>query len=257
MAYTNPLLERWAAGGVVYSGWVSSGEPLIAGFLAGCGYDEVLVDLQHGAVEIGHLSGVFATIEGRGVAPAVRVAANDPMLIGRVLDLGALSVMVPLVESREEAERAVAACRYPPVGRRSMGPIRAMTTIGSYQAVDLASVACIVQVETAAGLRNVDAIASTPGLTGVFIGPSDLALSLGLDEADPAAGSAREAAHAAILETCRRHGIVTGIITSNGTEAVKRLEQGFRLVALTSDIALIMDGGIEQLRIARSAKLPA
>ena len=255
MAFVNPLLERWAAGGVVYSGWVSSGEPLIAGFLAGCGFDEVLVDLQHGAVEIGHLPGAFAAIEARGVAPAARVPVNDAMLIGRVLDLGALSVMVPLVETPEEAARAVAACRFPPLGRRSMGPIRAMTTMGSWLPADLNQVACIVQVETALGLRNADAIAATSGLTGIFIGPSDLALSLGLDEADPAAQPAREEAHAAVLAATQRRGIVAGIITSNGIEAAQRLEQGFRLVALTADITLIMDGGARELAAAKAAKL--
>ena len=255
MSYVNPLLDRWAKGGVVYSGWVSSGEPLIASFLASCGFDEVLVDLQHGAVELVHLPAAFAAIEARGVAPAARVPVNDAMLIGRALDLGALSVMVPLVETPEEAARAVAACRFPPLGRRSNGPIRAMTSMNSTDPLDLNQVACIVQVETALGLRNVDEIASTPGLTGIFIGPSDLALSLGLDEADPAAQPKREAAHAAILAATKRRGIVAGIITSNGTQAAARFEQGFRLVALTADITLILEGGLRELAAAKAAKL--
>jgi 4-hydroxy-2-oxoheptanedioate aldolase len=255
VAFVNPLLERWAAGGVVYSGWLSSGEPLIASFLAACGFDEVLVDLQHGAVEIGHLPGAFAAIEARGVAPAARVPVNDPTMIGRVLDLGALSVMVPLVETPEEAARAVGACRFPPLGRRSMGPIRAMTTMGSDRPTDLNEVACIVQVETAKGLRNVDSIAATPGLTGIFIGPSDLAISLGLDEMDPAVQPRREDAHAAILAATQRHGIVAGIITGNGTQAAQRLEQGFRLVALTADITLIAEGGARELAAAKAANL--
>ncbi len=257
MAFVNPLLERWAAGGAVYSAWVTSGEPLIAGFLAGCGFDEVLVDLQHGAVEIGHLPGAFGAIEARGVAPAARVPVNDATLIGRVLDLGALSVMVPLVETPEQAAAAVAACRFPPLGRRSMGPIRAMTAMGSARPADLNQVACIVQVETALGLRNVDAIAATPGLTGIFIGPSDLAISLGLDEEDPAVQPQRAAAHATILAAAQRRGIVAGIITNDGTEAAAYLEQGFRLVALTADIALIMQGGTRELAAAKAAKLPS
>jgi 4-hydroxy-2-oxoheptanedioate aldolase len=257
VAFVNPLLQRWAEGGVVYSGWVSSGEPLIASFLAGCGFDEVLVDLQHGAVELAHLPAAFAAIEARGVAPAARVPANDFTVIGRALDLGALSMMVPMVETPEEAARAVAACRFPPLGRRSMGPIRAMTSMGSDRPVDLNEVACIVQVETVDGLRNVDAIAATPGLTGIFIGPSDLALSLGLDETDPAVQPQREAAHAAILAATQRHGIVAGIITGNGTQAARRVEQGFRLVALTADITLIIEGGSRELAAARAGRPPA
>jgi 4-hydroxy-2-oxoheptanedioate aldolase len=257
VAFVNPLLARWADGGVVYSGWVSSGEPLIAGFLAGCGFDEVLVDLQHGAVELAHLPGAFAAIEARGVAPAARVPVNDPTTIGRALDLGALSVMVPMVETPDEAARAVAACRFPPLGRRSMGPIRAGVTMGSWLATDLNEVACVVQVETAQGLRNVDAIAATPGLTGIFIGPSDLALSLGLDENDPAVQPQREAAHAAIVAATKRHGIVAGIITSNGSEAAQRVEEGFRLVALTADITLIAEGGTRELAAAKAGRPPA
>ena len=180
MAYVNPILERWREGGVVYSGWVSSGEPLTANWLAAAGFDEVLADLQHGAVEVGHLPALFAAIEARGVAPAARVPANDPTVIGRVLDMGALSVMVPMVESRAEAEAAVAACRFAPAGRRSMGPLRPMTTFGTEDPAELSKVACVVQIETADGLANVDAIASTPGLDAMFIGPGDLSLSLGL-----------------------------------------------------------------------------
>src|SRR3990170_647433 len=166
------------------------------------------------------------------------------MLIGRVLDLGALSVMVPMVETREEAERAVAACRYPPQGRRSYGPLRSMTTMATERPADLAQVACIVQVETALGLRNVAAIAATPGLTGIFIGPADLALGMGLSWEDPSATDAREAAHRTVLDACRREGIVPGIITPNGAAAARRIEEGFRLVGVTSDISLIFDGGV-------------
>jgi 4-hydroxy-2-oxoheptanedioate aldolase len=241
----------------VLSGWVSSGEPLIASFLAACGYDEVLVDLQHGAVEIGDLQDVFAAIEARGVAATVRVPTNDPTTIGRVLDLGALSVMVPLVETREEAARAVAACKFPPHGRRSYGPLRAMTTMATESPNELNNVAIIVQVETALGLKNVDEIATTPGLTGIFIGPADLAISMGLDWDDPSTEAARAASQQAVLDACRRANIVPGIITPNGTIAAQRIRQGFRLIGVTSDISLIADGGAEQLRTARAALAPS
>ena len=101
------------------------------------------------------------------------------------------------------------------------------------------------------------ASAPTPGLTGIFIGPSDLAISLGLDEEDPAVQPQRAAAHATILAAAQRRGIVAGIITNDGTEAAAYLEQGFRLVALTADIALIMQGGTRELAAAKAAKLPS
>jgi 4-hydroxy-2-oxoheptanedioate aldolase len=254
VAFVNPILERWRNGGVVYSAWVSSGEPLTANWLAAAGFDEVLADLQHGAVEVGHLPALFAAIEARGVAPAARVPANETTIIGRVLDMGALSVMVPMVESREEAEAAVAACRFAPTGRRSMGPLRPMTTFGTEDPAELSKVACVVQIETARGLANADAIASTPGLDAVFVGPGDLSLSLGLYE--PGVGEderteAREAATAEILAACQRAGIVAGIITPHGAAARLRIEQGFRLVGLTSDLSLLIEGGARELAAAK------
>jgi len=256
MAFVNPILERWRRGEPVYSGWVSSGEPLIASFLGTAPFDEILADMQHGTVEVGHLPALFAAIEARGIAPAARVRANDTALIGRVLDLGALSVMVPMVESGEEARRAVAACRYAPGGSRSLGPLRAMTTMASEDPAELAKVACVVQVETARGLANVDEIAATPGLDAIFIGPGDLALSLGLYAAGVAADERTrrlEAAQAEILAATQRHAIVAGIITANGTQARARVEQGFRLVGLTSDLGLLMDGGALELARARGS----
>ena len=116
---------------------------------------------------------------------------------------------------------------------------RAMTTMASERPTDLDEVACIVQVETALGLRNVDEIASTPGLTGIFIGPADLSISLGLDWEDAGTLEAREAAHRQVLEACGRAGIVAGIITPNGTAAAERIRQGFRLIGVTSDIAAV------------------
>ena len=256
MTFVNPILERWRRGEVVYSGWVSSPEPLTANWLAACGFDEVLADLQHGAIEVGDLPTLFAAIESRGVAPAARVPANDPAVIGRVLDMGALSVMVPMVESGAEAARAVAACRYAPVGTRSLGPLRPMTTFRTDEPAELAKVACVVQVETARGLANVDEIAATPGLDAVFVGPGDLSLSLGLYEAGvsvPERDAGREAATAEILAACQQHGVVAGIITADGEAARRRIEHGFRLVALTSDLALILEGGTVELARAKGS----
>jgi 4-hydroxy-2-oxoheptanedioate aldolase len=255
MTYVNPLRAAWSAGRPTFSAWLSSGEPLIGEYLAGCGYDEVLADLQHGAIETGHLPALFQAIESRGRAPAARVAANDYTLIGRVLDMGALAIVVPMVESGEEAANAVAACRYPPTGRRSMGPLRSMVTMASTRADDLAQVVCLVQVETARGLANVDAIAATPGLDGIFIGPSDLGLSMGLADTDRS--PAEEASHAAaiirIVEACQHHGIIPAIITANGEGAKRRLAQGFRHIAMTSDLSLIAEGGTRELAVVRSA----
>src|SRR5262249_21498402 len=119
MPFENPIRRRWVAGQPTFSAWLSTGEPMIARWLAASGYDEVLADLQPGATAISHLPALFQAIESTNAAPAARVPTNDPVVIGRALDMGALAIVVPMVESRAEAARAVAACRYPPHGNRS------------------------------------------------------------------------------------------------------------------------------------------
>jgi 4-hydroxy-2-oxoheptanedioate aldolase len=247
MPFENPLRRRWAAGQPTFSAWLSTGEPMIARWLAATGYDEVLADLQHGAIEIGHLPALFQAIESTDAAPAARVPTNDPVLIGRVLDMGALAIVVPMVESRMEAARAVGACAYPPHGNRSMGPLRSMITMNTTDPEVLAEVVCLIQVETAKGLANLEEIASTPGLDGIFIGPSDLALSMGVEEG----GTQHADAIREIVAACHRHRIVAAIITGNGDGARKRVGQGFGHVAATSDLSLIGNGGALELAHAR------
>ena len=136
----------------------------------GAGY--VVVDQQHGGVGPAETIAMLQAHPAAGAAGLVRVPRNDPWLIGHPLDLGALGVIVPMVESGEEAARAVAACRYAPDGERSIGLLRG--------AADGGEPLCLVMVETRAALERVEEIAATPGLDGIYIGPSDLALSHGL-----------------------------------------------------------------------------
>src|SRR3990172_1308777 len=130
MAFVNPLLARWAAGRPTYGGWLSTSEALIADFLAAAGFDEICADQQHGSIDLHTIGPLFATLTSHGVWPTTRVASNDPMAIGKSLDMGALGVIVPMVSTAEEAAALVAACRYPPRGIRSIGPTRALYTIG-------------------------------------------------------------------------------------------------------------------------------
>ena len=159
------------AGGPAIGLWASIPSPLTAEAVALAGPDYVVADQQHGALEPTTLMAMLQAVAGAGSAPLVRVARNEPFAIGQALDLGAQGVIVPMVESGEEAARAVAACRYAPEGIRSFGALRA----GAGERP-----LCLVMIETRAGLEQVAEIAATPGLDGIYIGPSDLALSLGL-----------------------------------------------------------------------------
>jgi 4-hydroxy-2-oxoheptanedioate aldolase len=165
------LRAKLEAGGPAIGLWASIPSSLTAEAAALAGPDYVVIDQQHGAVDAPTMTAMLQAIASAGVAPLVRVARNEAWTIGNVLDLGAAGVIVPMVEDGEQAARAVAACRYAPDGLRSFGALRA-----SAEAPPL----CLVMIETRAGVERADEIARTPGLDGIYVGPSDLALTLGL-----------------------------------------------------------------------------
>ena len=254
MAFVNPLLERWRAGGVTYGGWLSTSEPLVAEFLAAAGFDEVCADQQHGSIDLHTLPAIFAAIAGRGVVPTTRVASNDPMAIGKSLDMGALAVIVPMVNTADEAAAIVSAARYPPRGKRSIGPTRAGFLMGR-DIDDLARVATLAMIETADGLANVEAIARTPGLDGLYVGPGDLAIALGLPVMPTDRSAEQRAAHEAAIERVRAAaaaaGIIVGMYVGTGAESRRRVAQGFQMVTVTWDAGLLEDGGRAELTVAR------
>jgi len=179
---------------------------------------------------------------------------NDPGIIMKMLDAGAYGIIVPLVNSRADAEAAAAACRYPPQGIRSFGPTRAVYYAGlDYFAYANQEVCCIPQIETATAVENLDEILSVPGVDAVYIGPMDLSISLGLppqmDSDVPAYAEARQR----ILEACRRHSVAPGIHTS-AFAAPKRIAEGFRMVMVVSDLGALGRAVAEDLRSVRQAR---
>jgi 4-hydroxy-2-oxoheptanedioate aldolase len=254
MATQNPLRAIWNSGRASYGGWTGSPDPVLAEWLAGCGFDEVLVDQQHGTIEPNQVGAIFTSIAVQGAIPITRVAANDAAAIGKSLDLGAMGIVVPMVNTAEEAARAVAACRYPPDGVRSMGPIRAHLVHG-FEIEDLQSPAVIVMVETAAGLANVEAIAAVPGVDAIYVGPADLSIALGVpfdrDARTPAQSKKHADSVAKILATCNRQKIVAGMNCPNGEIARGYVEQGFRMVTVTADADMIPRDGMRELAAAK------
>lgn len=209
--------------------------------MARLGFDFVLIDLQHGGATFDGLLALLRAIEGSGAAPIVRVPSSDPVQIGRALDFGAWAVVVPMVESAEAAAAAVAATQHAPQGIRSYGPTRA-------RAVAEQSGRCFVMVETITGLERVSEIAATKGLLGIFAGPSDLSMSMGLGMPYDLASGPHDSALAAIAKACAAAGIVAAVQTSGGPEARHRAEQGFRLISLRSDLSLMNAAATEILQ---------
>jgi 4-hydroxy-2-oxoheptanedioate aldolase len=257
MASVNPLLERWRSGQPSLGGWLTTADPQIVEYLATCGFDEICIDQQHGLADGASLAGLFRSIELHGAAPTTRVPANDFAAIGKALDVGAVAIVVPMVGSAEEASRAAAACHYPPRGGRSVGPLRGSLLRASKRLEGLDEAACVVMVETAEGLRNVDEIAATPGVDAVYIGPGDLGLGLGMsawsDDWSKAEAKTHADAIAAILAACRRHGVAPGIHTGDGVTARRYLDQGFLMVTVTNELGLITNGGRAELALARGS----
>jgi 4-hydroxy-2-oxoheptanedioate aldolase len=250
----NSTLAKWRAGKATIGGWLWLANTHSAEVMANVGFDWLCVDLQHGLIEVGDLSRMLPAISTTETTPIVRVAGNDPKEIMKVLDTGAMGVIVPLVNYADEAAAAVSACRYPPDGTRSFGPIRASIYGGQgYAAEANGEIVCIVMIETKEGLGNVEEIVATPGLGGVFIGPMDLSLSLGLPPSGDSEDPRIVAAVDTILSTCKRARVPVGIYAGDLEVALKRLAAGFDFVSLCTDIFLMSRAAASELATARKA----
>ena len=236
----NTALNTWRNGGQSVGGWLSIGNAYTAETMSSLGFDYLCVDLQHGMLSYDDLKYMLPAISNYDAVPFVRVPWNEPYEIMKALDAGAYGVIVPMVNNRAEAALAVDSCRYPPDGHRSFGPIRAAMYGGrGYTQEANGQIACIAMVETADGLDNLSEIVSTPGLDGVYIGPSDLAFALGLSPTRGSEDDKHKETVNRILKECHEHGIAAGIHTGSLDQTNQYLEQGFNLVTLGTDSAFL------------------
>jgi 4-hydroxy-2-oxoheptanedioate aldolase len=239
MSTAEILKQKWARGETAFGGWAALPCAFGAELMCVPGVDYVCIDQQHGLVDYADMVAMLRAIEGRNVVPLTRVPANIPWLIGKALDAGVQGVVVPMVNNAAEAAAAVAACRYGK-GVRSFGPVRASMVMDTRDVGVIGDgVLCFVMVETREAVERIDEIASTPGLDGIYVGPADLALGLGLqpnlDKEEPE----HVAAVDKILKACQRHGVVPGIQCGSGRSARKFAERGFRFVTFAKDSSLI------------------
>lgn len=250
--FENRLKATWRTGGAAINLWCSIPNAWTAELLAGSGYDSLTVDMQHGLADYATLLAMLQAVAGR-TPVLVRVPWNEPGLIMRVLDAGASGVICPLVNSPAEAATFVGACRYPPQGYRSFGPIRAgLADPLAYVAAGAETAAVIAMIETADGLAQVDEIAATPGLDALYIGPADLSLSLGLADVANFANPDLRAALERVLAAANRHGIVAGCHATNPSDAAFLLSVGFRLVTPANDTALLVAAAAAALKATRA-----
>ncbi len=245
------LAATWAQGKPTFGAWVTSGSAEVVEVLGRAGYDYVGVDCQHSLLNESEAARLVQPLVNAGVPVAVRVSRNDPALIGRVADAGADIVIVPLVDTPEEAAAAVAACHYPPRGERSFGPVN--PRLGFDPVVLEARVRCFVMVESAEAIDHLAAICATPGLGGVYVGPGDLSISMGTSWLRRPRPPEVMEAIAAVPAVCRAAGVVPGMHAGNGQLAAELVAMAFQLVTLTSDAGLLGGAAAQDLAAAREA----
>ena len=246
----NATKAKWRRGEVTFGAWLSIPSSYSAEIVAHQPFDWVCIDMQHGVIDYAVAVTMLQAIGTTDVTPIVRVPWNEFSIIGKMLDAGAMGIIVPMVNSVDEAQAAVAACRYFPAGARSYGPTRA----GLYAGPDYFDhandeIACIPMTETRQALERIDDILAVPGIDAVYVGPADMSITLGLPPRMDNRSSFEEA-RIAVAEACRRHGVTAGI-HGNASLAARHVEAGYRMITIYHDVAALASGAAADLRTAR------
>lgn len=236
----NKVREVWSRGGQAVGGWLQLSGTLGAEALAGCGYDALVIDLQHSGTDCSDAAAMMLAIEHGGCEPFVRVRWSNPDEIMKLLDLGAYGIIAPMIETGEEAAALASAVHYPPRGARSFGPRRPLMRYGlSYFGRASDTIVSMAMVETERGIANLDDILAIDGLDGVFIGPADLSVALGGPPRPDSDEPRVVAAIATIRERTHAAGKRAGIFCGSASFGRAKLREGFDLVTLTPDLAML------------------
>ncbi len=251
---SNKLRELWKSGAAAVNGWLAIPNSFSAETMAHQGWDSLTIDLQHGVVDYQAMIPMLQAISTTATVPVVRVPWLEPGILMKSLDAGAYGVICPMVNTRQDAQNLVAWTHYAPRGTRSFGPVRASLYGGAdYAAHADDTIVVFAMIETAKALDNLDDILSVEGLDAIYIGPSDLSLSLGctptLDDLDPKAAAAVD--H--IVERAKAHGVVAGIHNGTPEAALGRIAKGFQFVTVSSDARLMAVGAQQVIAKMRAA----
>jgi 4-hydroxy-2-oxoheptanedioate aldolase len=245
----NAAKQKMLAGQPAYGYALGLGSPLAAELLARCGIDFLLLETQHGSW--GH-DGAIAALMGMAggtAVPMARVAKNDYFLIGKLLDQGALGIVVPMVDTPEQARAAADACRLPPRGTRSWGVGRARVYGADYFDWINDEVFVAVQIESISAVDNAEAIMATPGVDGCWAGPADLALSMGLDPRQAGKDERHAQALERVVAACRNTGKIAGLACPTPEDARQRADQGFQFLTAGGDSGFMMGGALAGLKV--------
>jgi 4-hydroxy-2-oxoheptanedioate aldolase len=254
---TNHVKAKLRAGEATYGLWMSLPGVAQARLLARAGFDWIVIDAEHTLLDLSTLGATIAAITDAGTcAPFVRLPTNSVEWYKWALDAGAWGVIVPMVNSAAEAAQAVRWCTYPPTGMRSIGgafaPLGFATDWASYYAAANREILVAVQIESAPALDQIDAIMATPGLDVAFVGPNDLHAQIGLPPSSEGAEPSFQAALDQIIGSARQHQRALGIYCSNGAAAAARVAQGFQMVNVATDAAILVAASAQELATARN-----
>lgn len=248
----NKIKEIWAAGDVAVNGWLAIPSAYSAETMGHQGFDAVTIDTQHGMMGFDTAVSMFQAISATSAVPFARVLKNDPGLIMQLLDAGAYGIICPMVSTPADSRQFVDACRYPPHGNRSFGPARGVLYGGAdYFAHANEEMVTMAMIETREGLDNLEAIVATEGLDGIYIGPNDLCLALGVQPNAESSEKVVQDAIARIVACCKNAGKAIGIFCSSGEAAAMRAAQGFNFVTPSNDANLLAKAARTEVAAAR------
>ena len=232
--------------------WLSLGSITASRFMARAGFNWLTIDIEHSLVGWETMAHMLGSIADAGCTALARVPANRHDHIKRVLDNGAMGVVVPMVNSRQEAEDAVAAMKYPPFGNRSVGgSVHALNfggTANEYYAQANDELLVVLQCEHIQAVENADKIFSVPGIDAIFVGPNDLAQSMRSKDNRPPSAQATKEAMDHILATCKKYGVAPGLHTGGADEANARIAEGWQFIAITSELKMMLNGAAAEVQ---------
>lgn len=237
----NKLKARLAAGKAAVNGWLAIPSGFSAEVMAQCGWDAVTVDMQHGVQDYQSMVQCFQAMGPHPITPLVRVPWNEPGIIGKALDGGAMGIICPMVNNDAEAKALADACLYPPMGKRSNGPIRAAMygEASNYQKTANDEILIIAMIETQEGIDKIDEILDVPGISGIYVGPSDMGLSLGmipiLDREEPNILAIYEK----LIAACKKRGKFAGLHNGSAAYAARMVHMGYQLCTIANDSGLM------------------
>ena len=250
--FNTRLRDALNSGAVGVDCWLSGTSPTNSEMIGRLGFDSVVIDMQHTMADFSDVGMSILALTGTGTTVIVRVPGKDPIMVERVLDAGADGVMCPMVNTREEAERFVAAVRYPPLGTRSVGAYRSTEGMVEHFRRANSTLIAAVQIETVEAMWNLDEIAATPGLDMLFVGPGDLAVSYGGDPVIDYADPETEVRHRRIASAAHAAGKYAGMLTFSEDDTRRAIEWGFDLVSVGMEGWLLAAGAQHVLAQGRS-----